>query len=88
MANDTHIHHTERPEPPERRSPDWIWVVVALVVVGLIAWFLLGRGDTRTADRPLEVEIEVPTMPAPEQQSPPAQPSPAPSPQPQAPQDN
>jgi hypothetical protein len=60
MADNVHVNNTDR------RSPDWIWVLIAVIVVGLIAWFLIGRGGARTAgtDR-TDINIEVPTAPAP-----------------------
>jgi hypothetical protein len=33
--------------PVEKKSgiPSWVWILLALVVIGLIAWFLLGNDD-------------------------------------------
>lgn len=45
-------------------SAAWIWAVVALLLVGLIAWFIIGNTRGTTADGGVDVDVNVPSAPA------------------------
>ena len=32
----------------KRSSLGWLWVIIALIIVGVIVWYLLGRGTAAT----------------------------------------
>jgi ABC-type polysaccharide/polyol phosphate export permease len=32
----------------KRSSLGWLWVIIALIIIGVIIWYLLGRGTAAT----------------------------------------
>ena len=50
--------HTTPAEPAGRRSYAWLWVVLLLAVVGVLAWYALSRGEP--------ADLEMPSVDAPE----------------------
>lgn len=51
--------HTTPAEPAGRRSSyAWLWVVLLLAVVGVLAWYALSRGEP--------ADLEMPSVDAPE----------------------
>jgi cell division septation protein DedD len=75
--------------PPERDSggAPWVWAVVVIIVIALIAWWAFSQGAVREERTGIDVRIETPTLPVPEPQQPaPVQPAPAPAPAQPAPE--
>ena len=33
---------------PKRSSLGWLWIIIALIIVGVIVWYLLGRSAAAT----------------------------------------
>ena len=47
--------------PPERGTPGWVWAIVVLVVVAILAYVVLNRG-VPADDADLEVNVEAPAV--------------------------
>jgi hypothetical protein len=46
-------------------SAAWVWAIVALILVGVIAWFVIGGMNQSTAgDGGVNVDVNVPAAPA------------------------
>lgn len=67
-------------QSPDRGSTSWVWAIVVILLVALIAWFVFARGDVVTEDK-TGVDVNI-TAPAPDAGTPAPAPEPAPSPQP------
>ena len=48
--------------PPERGgTPGWLWALVVLIIVAVLAWFVLNNADTDgTTDVDIDANIEAP----------------------------
>ena len=47
--------------PSDRGTPGWVWAIVVLVVVAILAYVVLNRG-VPTDDADLEVNVEAPAV--------------------------
>jgi hypothetical protein len=43
----------------------WVWAIVVLVLVALVAWFLFGGGLNRTTTNRTEIDIKAPSVTTP-----------------------
>jgi len=56
---DVHVHN-EPPPASGGGSSSWIWPLVVLVLVGVIAWLVLSRGQGSGVPDKVDVNIQVP----------------------------
>jgi hypothetical protein len=54
---DVHVHNDA---PQTSGSTAWVWALVVLVLVGVIAWLVLDRGEGSGLPDKIDVNIEVP----------------------------
>ena len=53
-------------QTPDRGGSPWVWAVVVVILVAVIAWFVFMRGDTTRVDETgIDVNITAPEAPAP-----------------------
>ena len=53
-------------QTPDRGGSPWVWAVVVVILVAVIAWFVFMRGDTTRVDETgIDVNITAPTPEAP-----------------------
>jgi hypothetical protein len=46
-------------------SAAWVWAIVVLILVGIIAWFVIGSTNTSApADGGIDIDVNVPSAPA------------------------
>jgi hypothetical protein len=46
-------------------SAAWVWAIIALILVGIIAWFVIGGMNTSApGDGGVNVDVNVPAAPA------------------------
>ena len=55
----------------KRSTLGWLWVIIALIIVGVLVWYLLGRGTAATELRNTRAPATTPsTQVAPAQDAP------------------
>jgi hypothetical protein len=89
FQRETVVERETRSEPPvDRRTPGttWIWIVGLLIVVAVLIWFVLTRGEPSPVQVPemrtpaveparQEIDVEIRTPSAPEPAARPQQPA-------------
>jgi hypothetical protein len=63
--------------PEASGGASWVWGLVVLVLVALVAWFLFGGGLHRTSTTKVDINVPGEVVPAPSTPAP-AAPAPAP----------